>query len=264
MARPKIVMLSDFGHQDAYVGIMKSVILGICPDAQLVDLCHEVPKQNVMSGAHILATAVPFLAPGSVVLAVVDPGVGTTRRAIAVRTPEFVFVAPDNGLLTDVLEEQPPLEVVELDRAEFHLPRVSRTFHGRDIFSPAAAHIAMGKSLDTIGTPFGSEELIRIPEVGPMIKDRAIECRIVHIDHFGNAITNLRRPTLEALERRVICMKIKGQEAKFADTFGDVPEGTPVCYFNSTDFLELGIRNRAASDQFDLDQRDMLHVVTEG
>ncbi len=264
MTRPKITMLSDFGHQDAYVGIMKSVILGICPDAQLVDLCHEVPKQNVMSGAHILATAAPFLPPGSVVLAVVDPGVGTSRRAIVVETDDLTFVAPDNGLLTDILEEHPPSRVIELDNADFHLPRVSRTFHGRDIFSPAAAHIAAGRDPGELGSEVDRAGLIRLPEIGPMIKDNAIECRIVHIDHFGNAITNLRRPTLDALDREIVCMKIKGQEAKFADTFGDVPEGTAVCYFNSTDFLELGIRNRAAAEQFELEQRALLHVVTRG
>lgn len=264
MARPKIVMLSDFGHRDAYVGIMKSVILGISPDAQIVDLCHEVPAQNVLSGAHILATAVPFLAPGSVVLAVVDPGVGTSRRAIAVETPDFVFVAPDNGLLTEVFDEQPPQRVVELSKSEFHLPRVSRTFHGRDIFSPCAAHIANGRPLADVGEEFAVEEMVRLREVGPLIKDRAIECRIVHIDHFGNAITNLRRQTVEAMDRTIGSMRIKGNEAKFAETFGAVPEGTAVCYFNSTDYLELGINNGSAAEQFELQQRDMLHVVTQG
>lgn len=264
MGRKNILMLSDFGHQDAYVGIMKSVILGITPDAQLVDLCHEVPKQNVMSGAHILSTAVPFMASGSTVLAVVDPGVGTSRRAIAVETDDFVFVAPDNGLLTDVFDDQPPRRVVVLDRAEFHLPRVSRTFHGRDIFSPVAAHLAAGRDLTDVGTVIDPEEIVRLREVGPLIKERAIECRIVHVDHFGNAITNLRRRTVGALGRTIRCMRIKGQEAPFAETFGDVGEGTAVCYFNSTDFLELGVRNRNAAEQFELSQRDMLHVVTEG
>lgn len=262
--RPQITMLSDFGHRDAYVGIMKSVVLGICPDVQIVDLCHDVPAQNVLSGAHILATAMPFLAPGTTVIAVVDPGVGTRRRAVAVETEDFVFVAPDNGLLTDVLDLQQPTSAVVLDNPDFHLDRVSQTFHGRDIFSPCAAHIASGRTLSEMGTPIDAKGLIRLPEVGPMIKEEAIECRVVHVDHFGNVITNLRRETLEALERDVVGIKIKGNLARLATTFGDVSEGDACCYFNSTDYLELGIRNRPASEQFDLSQRDMLHVVTRG
>lgn len=261
--RPKIIMLSDFGHRDAYVGIMKSVILARCPDAQIVDLCHDVPAQNVLSGAHILSTAVPYLEPGTTVISVVDPGVGGKRRAVAVRTDDFVFVAPDNGLLTEVFEHQPPREAVELDRREFHLPKVSQTFHGRDIFSPCGGHIAAGRALTDVGTPIAVESLVRLPEIGPMIKDESIEARVVHIDHFGNVITNLRRPTVNALDREVFGIKIKGTIAPLAMTFGDVPEGDAVCYFNSTDYLELGIRNRSAAEQFELSQRSMVHIVTQ-
>lgn len=255
-------MLSDFGHRDAYVGIMKSVMLARCPDAQIVDLCHELPAQNVLSGAHILATAVPYLEPRSTIIAVVDPGVGSKRRAIAIQTDDFVFVAPDNGLLTEIFEMQTPRRAVVLDKPEFHLPNVSRTFHGRDIFSPCAGHIAAGRDIEEIGTPIDVHSLVRLPEIGPLIKDDAIEARVVHVDHFGNVITNLRRPTVEALERDVFGIKIKGAIAPLGSTFGDVPEGDAVCYFNSSDYLELGIRNRSAADQYDLHQRAMLHVVT--
>lgn len=262
--RPKLVMLSDFGHRDAYVGIMKSVALGICSDAQIVDLCHELPAQNVLSGAHILATAVPFLAPGSTVMAVVDPGVGTARRAVAVETEKFIFVAPDNGLLTEALDLQKPKRAFVLNNPQYHLARVSRTFHGRDIFAPCAAHLAAGVSLDELGTEIDVDSLVRLPEVGPLISDESIDCRVMHIDHFGNVITNLRRATLDALDRDVVGVKIKGNLAPIAQTFGDVSEGKPVCYFNSTDYLELGVRNRSAAEQFELEQRDMLYVVTRG
>ena len=261
--RPKIIMLSDFGHRDAYVGIMKSVLLSRCPEAQIVDLCHEVPAQNVLSGSHILATAVPYLSPGTTVVAVVDPGVGGKRRAVAVRTEDHVFVAPDNGLLTETFDIQPPLEAVVLDKPSFHLPDVSRTFHGRDIFSPCAGSIAAGTPLTEVGTPMDVEALVRLPEIGPLIKDDSIECRVVHVDHFGNVITNLRRPTLQALEREVTGIKIKGVVAPLRSTFGDVAEGNAVCYFNSTEYLELGIANRSAAEQFELGQRAMLHVLTK-
>lgn len=262
--RPRIAMLSDFGHNDAYVGIMKSVILDICPDVQIVDLCHDVPAQNVLSGSHILATAVPFLPDDSIVVAVVDPGVGTNRRAVAVQTDSNVFVAPDNGLLTEVFDVHPPRRAVELDRPEYHLDRISQTFHGRDIFSPCGAHLAAGVDFLDIGSEIEVDSLIRLPEIGPLISEEAIECRVVHIDHFGNAITNLRRHTVEALGREVDCVKIKGNRAPHATTFADVAETAAVCYFNSTDYLELSVRNRSAAEQFEIEQRDMLHVITRG
>jgi S-adenosylmethionine hydrolase len=257
-------MLSDFGHNDAYVGIMKSVILGICPDAQIFDLCHDVPAQNVLSGAHILATAVPFLPDDTIVVAVVDPGVGTNRRAVAVQTARNTFIVPDNGLLTEVFDLHPPERAVELDVSEYHLDRISQTFHGRDIFSPCGAHLAAGVDFDDVGTEIDVEGLIRLPEIGPLISEDAIEARVVHIDHFGNAITNLRRETVEALERDVDCVKIKGNRAPLATTFSDVAESAAVCYFNSTDYLELSVRNGSAAEQFELEQRDMLHVITRG
>lgn len=260
--RPKIIMLSDFGHRDAYVGIMKSVILARCADAQIVDLCHDVPAQNVLSGAHILASAVPYLEPGTTVIAVVDPGVGGKRRAVAVETEDFVFVAPDNGLLTDVYEFQSPQRAAVLDNPDYHLPVVSQTFHGRDIFSPCGGSIAAGRDLAEVGTLIDVDSLVRLPEIGPLIKDDSIEARVVHIDHFGNVITNLRRPTVDAFEREVFGIKIQGAIAPLRMTFGDVPEGDAVCYFNSSGYLELGIRNRSAAEQYDLRQRATLHIVT--
>jgi S-adenosylmethionine hydrolase len=243
---------------------MKSVILGISPDAQIVDLCHDVPAQNVLSGSHILATAVPFLPEQSIVVAVVDPGVGTRRRAIAVQTERNTFIAPDNGLLTEAFDVLPPTRAVELDIADYHLPRISQTFHGRDIFSPCAAHLAAGVDFEEIGTPIEVDGIVRLPEIGPLISEEAIECRVVHIDHFGNAITNLRRETVEALGRGVDCVKIHGDRAAFATTFADVAETAAVCYFNSTDYLELSVRNGSAAEQFEVEQRDMLHVITTG
>jgi hypothetical protein len=258
-----IALISDFGYRDAYVGIMKSVIKGLSPDAQLIDLCHEVPAHNVMSGAYLVASAVAYLPENSIVLGVVDPGVGTSRRAIAVQAGQLTYIGPDNGLFNMAYDLTPPLKAVELSNSDFHLPRVSKTFHGRDIFSPVAGHLARGVAFEELGDEIEIESLVRLPEIGPLIKESGIECRIVHVDHFGNVVTNLSRDVMEAAQRRPVFARIKEHRAQFAESFAHVAKNDPVAYFNSTDFLEIGIRNGSAAEQLDLKQRNMLHIETE-
>lgn len=257
-----IALISDFGYRDAYVGIMKSVIHRINSDCRLIDLCHEVPAHNVLSGSYLLTSALSYLPEGAIILGVVDPGVGTHRRAIAVETEKVTLVGPDNGLFNMIYERQAPKRAVVLDRPEVHLKRVSKTFHGRDIFSPSAAHLSLGKDLEDIGTPIDTQSLVRLPEIGPLIKETGIECRIVHIDHFGNVVTNLSRTMLQATGREASCVRIGDVEAPFASTFADVKRSEPVAYFNSTDFLEVGIRNGSAAEQLELEQRHLIHLDT--
>lgn len=257
------MMLTDFGHRDAYVGIMKSVIRKICPDAETIDLCHDVPAQNVLSGAFILSTTIPFLPEKAVVLAVVDPGVGTPRRAIAVETEHFVLIGPDNGLFTLVLERTPAIRAHALENPDYRLERVSSTFHGRDIFAPAAAHVAAGLDIAEFGPEVDLKSLVRFPEIGPIIKESSVECRVVHIDHFGNCITNLSRDAMDRMNRSPKHVRIGKDTAPFHVTFGDVKDGEAVCYFNSSDYLEVGIRNRDASKSFELEPRAMINVVTD-
>lgn len=261
MTRP-IAILSDFGHQDAYVGIMRSVILSICPEAKLVDLCNDVPAQNVLSGAFLLATAAPFLPSGAVVLGVVDPGVGTSRRAVVVQTEDLLLVGPDNGLFSLVYEHSEPVQAFELQNPAFQLEEISKTFHGRDIFAPACGHLARGADPAAFGEEVDPSDLVRLPEIGPLIKEGAVECRVVHVDHFGNVITNLSRDVLEQMGRMPDHLKIGKVEVPFGQTFGDVGEGKPVCYFNSSGYLEIGVRNGRAVGFFELRQRSMVHVLT--
>lgn len=258
-----IALISDFGYRDAYVGIMKAVIKGICPNAQLIDLCHEVPAHNVMSGSYLVASAINYLPAGSIVLGVVDPGVGTSRRAIAVQTERITFVGPDNGLFHMAYDLLDPIKAIELDNPAYHLSRISKTFHGRDIFSPVAAHLCAGVPFEEIGSEIDPESLVRLPEIGPLIKENGIECRIVHIDHFGNAVTNLSRDVMEASGHSPLFARFKDGRAPFAQTFADVPKNDPVIYFNSTDYLEIGIRNGSAAEQLELTQRRMIHIETE-
>src|SRR5947208_1579280 len=144
MARPVIALLTDFGTRDHYAGTMKGVALGICPDATLVDISHEVPPHDVVAGALELAACYRYFPPATVFLVVVDPGVGSARRGIAADAGDYKFVAPDNGLLTSVLDEHPAKKVVELTERKYARPTVSRTFEGRDRFAPAAAWLAKG------------------------------------------------------------------------------------------------------------------------
>ena len=188
---PIITLTTDFGVADGYVGTMKGVILGIVPDARLVDISHEITPQNVRQAAYVLYTAYPFFPPGTIHLAVVDPGVGGTRRPIALRTPKGYFVGPDNGILSYVMAREPVEALVELADPRYRLPHVSHTFHGRDVFAPAAAHLAAGVPIAALGPPVADPVTFPPPrlEVGPDI----ITGEVLHADRFGNVITSIGR-----------------------------------------------------------------------
>src|SRR6185503_17492831 len=160
MSRPVIALLTDFGTRDHYAGTMKGVALGICPDATLVDVSHDLPPHDVVAGALELAAAYRYFPSGTVFLVVVDPGVGSTRRGIATETGDYRFVAPDNGVLSVVFDQAPPKHVVELSDRRYARPTISRTFEGRDRFAPAAAWLAKGINLTALGRPAGS--LVRL------------------------------------------------------------------------------------------------------
>ena len=163
MARPVVALLSDFGTRDHYVGAMKGVILGICPDATLVDISHDIPAHDVLTAGLELAATYRYFPAGSVFLVVIDPGVGSERRGVAADTGDYRFVAPDNGVLTAVLNEAPPRRVVELTERRYARPTVSRTFEGRDRFAPAAAWVAKGVQLSALGRPVTDYRTLDLP-----------------------------------------------------------------------------------------------------
>src|SRR5215212_7192244 len=192
MSRP-IFFLTDFGLADTYVGIVKAVILQVAPDARIVDLTHDIPPQDVRAGAFALLTAAPYLPEDAVVLAVVDPGVGTDRRPVAVQAGRRTFVGPDNGLFSWVVDAAS--KAVVLDRPRFWLPTVSATFHGRDLFGPAAAHLARGVPLTELGSTVGTIHPIPFPAVRRHLdthgRVHAAHGEIIHVDRYGNLITSL-------------------------------------------------------------------------
>lgn len=238
--QPIITLLTDFGHRDGYPGVMKGVIWSIAPNARLVDLSHDIPAQNVHAGALVLGRAVPYFPPGTIHVAVVDPGVGSTRRAISARLGEQYFVLPDNGLLTYArewaAERSLPAAFIELDRPEYWLQPVSRSFHGRDIFAPAAAHLAAGAPWEQLGTPI--EHPLLLPVNEPRRTPEGWQGAIIDVDRFGNLITNLTREHLEpgrAKEIRLASSRIKG----IVQTFSDRPAGEIIAMYDSDGRLSI-------------------------
>src|SRR6266542_85258 len=197
MARPVIALLTDFGTRDHYAGTMKGVALAICPNATLVDITHDLPPHDVLTGALELAACYRYFPAGSIFLVVVDPGVGSTRRGIAAEAGEYRFVAPDNGVLTLVFDEVAPKRIVELTERRYARPSVSRTFEGRDRFAPAAAWLAKGIELSALGRPAGAVTRLDVPK--PSVGADRIDGQVLRVDRFGNLITNIDRRTFDRL-----------------------------------------------------------------
>src|SRR5881394_3663420 len=195
MARPVIALLTDFGLRDHYAGTMKGVALGICPDATVVDITHDLPAHDVLAGALELAASYKYFPAGTIFLVVVDPGVGSTRRGIAADTGDYKFVAPDNGVLTSVLDEHAPKKVVELSERRYARPTVSRTFEGRDRFAPAAAWLAKGVELDALGPPLTHWQTLDVP--APRMDSAHLRGVVLRVDRFGNLVTNIERRRFE-------------------------------------------------------------------
>lgn len=191
-----IALLTDFGQKDHYVGVMKGVIASIAPLATVIDLCHEVPPQDIRSAAWLLSQSYCYYPVGTIFTCIVDPGVGSERLPILLKTDKYSFIAPDNGLLTYILEKEDCTQVINLDNKEMWLSNVSNTFHGRDIFSPVAAHLADGKPLEMLGSSADWTNLIKIPIKQPKIEKNKITGNVHYIDHFGNLITNIEKNML--------------------------------------------------------------------
>src|ERR1700687_3172198 len=211
MSRPIIALLTDFGLRDHYAGTMKGVALGICPDATLVDISHDVPAHDVVAGALELAACYRYFPPGTVFLVVVDPGVGSTRRGIAAEAGEYRFVGPDNGVLSLVFDETPPRRVVELTERRYARPTVSRTFEGRDRFAPAAAWLAKGTDVGALGRPAGAIQRLagaRLEVPRPEIDANRIVGEVLRVDRFGNLITNIDRRAFDRLADRALDIRI--------------------------------------------------------
>ena len=260
MARPVIALLTDFGTRDHYAGTMKGVALSICPDATLVDISHDVPPHDVMAGALELAAAYRYFPSGTIFLVVVDPGVGSARVGLAADTADYRFVAPDNGVLTAVFDEQPARRVVELSERKYARPTVSRTFEGRDRFAPAAAWLAKGVDLAALGRAVREIRRLELPH--PRVTDDGLAGEVVRVDRFGNLVTNIDRRAFERLPGQGLEIRIGAyQVSQVVSTYADAKDDEVCALFGSTDHLEIAAHGASASERLALGRGAAVQVV---
>jgi S-adenosylmethionine hydrolase len=271
-----ITLTTDFGTQDAYVGLMKGVMAGIAPGVVFVDLTHEVPPQGVRSAACLLWTAIPYFPQESVHLAVVDPGVGTARRPLAARTPWGFLVGPDNGVFSYVWTAAPPDMIVQLEAHAYQRPVVSSTFHGRDIFAPAAAYLAAGVPLEALGSLL--TDPVRLPPPYLDLSGGDILGEVLHVDHFGNAITSIGRLVWEGhilhldpafgslrsivlLPEETVSVVAGGQDfGPIRRAYGEVAPGERLALVGSEGMLELAVSHGHAGTALGLRVGDVVEI----
>lgn len=258
-----ITLLTDFGLKDGNVGVMKGVIWGIAPEAKIADLSHNISPQNVPEAALILLRSSPYFPAGTVHTIVVDPGVGTQRRPIAARIGPHFYVAPDNGVLSMILERGQQqgwtAEFIHLDKPEFWLKEISHVFHGRDIFAPSAAHLAAGVPLSNMGSPIHNPLRLELPR--PRRTATGFQGQVIHIDHFGNISTNIRIEQLGEAPGAVV--RLSGSEIRgMVETFGQRPAGELIALYGSTGNLIVSVVNGSAAERLNARVGDQVEVIT--
>jgi S-adenosylmethionine hydrolase len=227
---------------------MKGVILSINPAVSFVDLSHDVPPQDIVAGALILRSAVTFFPPGTIHIAVVDPGVGSTRRALLIETHNAFFIGPDNGLLSLAAPAETIVRVIHLTEAEYFLATRSHTFHGRDIFAPVAAHVSLGKAPEQFGPALTTPERLTLPEVER--SETGLIGRVLYIDHFGNLITNITEADLQPFSKESLLVSINTMRIQGVVTsYAAVEIGAPAALVNSWGMLEIVVRNGSAAQR---------------
>jgi len=249
MPRPIVALLSDFGSLDHYAGTMKAVILGICPDVTLVDISHDIPPHDVQRASLELGAAYRYFPDGTVFLVVVDPGVGSTRRALAASTEHHRFVGPDNGVLGLALEECPPTQVVELTERQYTRQRISRTFEGRDRFAPAAGWLAAGIELTALGRIVTDHARCELR--APLIERDGLEGSVVRVDRFGNLVTNINRAQLQrAGTGKGVKIYVGAHRVRrLVQTYSDIAQDEVCALFDSNEHLEIAAYAASAADR---------------
>ena len=264
-----LTLTTDFGTQDGYVAAIKAAMLCVTPQLQFVDVTHEVAPQDVMEAAFVLRQAAAYFPEGTVHLVVVDPGVETMRRPIAARfTPtgsdrEHLFVGPDNGILS-LLSDGDPSRCVVLDRPEhWRGPRASATFHGRDIFAPVAAFLASGGTLREVGTP--TEEVTTLRWAMPRADDQGVEGWVVHVDRYGNCITNIPQETVDAHRAGRAVSVYAGSTIirGVGTTYGHAAAAEPIAIFGSSGALEVSVNKGDASELLSIQRGTAIRLIFE-
>ena len=264
-AKPPIALLTDFGYRDHYVGAMKGVIAGIAPAATIIDITHGVPAQSITAGALALRESWRYFSRGTIFVGVVDPGVGTARLPIAIATrARATFVGPDNGLLALAAKEAKIARVVQLSTPRYRLERVSSTFHGRDIFAPAAAWLWRGVALTKLGPAVKKIVPLELPSAH--VSHDEIVGTVIYQDSFGNLVTSISRDSvtrlMNASPSRKVCVKIGGSAPMpVLGAYGEAREGATLATFGSFELLEIAVRDGNAAARFGSGAAVVVQVV---
>jgi len=257
-----ITLTSDFGLQDQYVSSMKAVILGLAPDVRLIDISHDIPAQDIMAGAWVIRNSSLLFPKNTVHLVVVDPGVGTDRNPIVIKVNDQYFVGPDNGIFSLFYSEF-EYEAIKLNKEKYWRKERSRTFHGRDVFAPVAAHLINGVSLKELGDPV--KDLVTYHWAVPIGDKDGLQGWVVHIDRFGNLITNISEDLIEDMigRRKVRIYVGNTMIDHLVNTFGDVEEGDPAAFIGSSGMLEIGINKGNAAKLLSVDKGAQVSLVLQ-
>lgn len=263
---PPIALITDLGNKDYFIAAMKGVILSINPDAKIVDITHQIPKQDIQTASLVLANSAQTFPKNSVFIAVIDPGVGTERKCILLRTKNNLnFIGPDNGVFTGIADRFGVKEIREITNKNIMREKISSTFHGRDIMAPAAAHLSLGLKPHKIGS--GVEGLKRLVMEKPGFDDDGLYGRIINIDDFGNLVTNLEEGLVKKLGEMGSNFKISiGEnefEVPFVKAFDDVEEGENLCLIGSTNNLEIAKNRGNLASEIDVKKNDKVNITID-
>jgi S-adenosylmethionine hydrolase len=259
-----ITLLTDFGTEDAYVGVMKGAILSINPSAVVVDVCHYIDPQDLIQAAYLIQSSYRYFPKGTVHIIVVDPGVGGNRSIVAVKLSGHIFLAPDNGVLTLLMDEGEVDAIVCVNNTRYFLNSISRTFHGRDIFAPVGSHISKGVPIEKLGPHLGMQDLIRLSIPKPYISDKnELIGTIISIDRFGNCISNINENFLNKFiksgpEKRLEIKTGKTVIKSLSRSYTDVGSGCPLAIIGSFGYLEIALNCDNAGRQLNVQKGDTI------
>lgn len=260
--RSVITLTTDFGLQDYYVSAMKAVILNIAPEVRMVDISHDIPSQDIMAGSWTLRNSAMLFPEGTVHTVVVDPGVGTDRNPIALQIKDQYFVGPDNGIFS-LLTEELDFRAVRLNNDKYWRDKPSKTFHGRDVFAPVAAHLSQGVALEKLGDPI--DDLVTYRWTVPIADKDGVEGMVIHIDKFGNLITNISASQIEdVIEDKKVKIYVGNTILdEIVPTFGAVAEGEPAAYIGSSGMLEIGINKGNAEEMLSVQKGAQISLILQ-
>jgi S-adenosylmethionine hydrolase len=254
-----VILTTDFGYLDEYVGVLKGVILSIDRSIAVIDLCHAVPAQDIPRAARLIADNYRFFPDGSVHLCIVDPGVGTKRRIIAIQAAGQLFVGPDNGVFSTLIQHV-DAKIFEVTNRDWFLDKISTTFHGRDIMAPVAARLALGAPITSVGARLGRELCATISLAEPLLDKNVLTGEVVGIDRYGNIRTNIRKEHLDGFKTPVQVL-IKSLTIKITTgSYGDISSDQPAALINSSNELEICVRNSNCAALLDVELGDQVLV----